>query len=180
MPDDYLSKGFLFGIGKYLVDFRIGLANDSYGLRNHNGSGIGDKVRIFHAGVFNDDSRVEEVSGFSGGFYCHARKIKGGQAGFAISAYEVEGFQGSILLSGSDEVKPIKANGIIGKLLNRIGGIQFSLGADYAEYIDGIQVAPVCYAGGGNHSQFGIITIRGGEGKWYKKVTPLYGRHKER
>ncbi len=148
-----------------VVGGRIGLITEGKSTKGFEFGGLGLTKKSYGA-LFNLFSFRDESYGFEIGLINYSNQNKGLRIGVMnFSALDGSGFDAGVLGGHKNY------NGLdLEALMSRVD-LQ----------LNGVQIAPICYANNGDYLQLGLITIRGkGTGKpWYKRVSPLVGYNKK-
>jgi len=109
--------------------------------------------------------------------------VKGCLEGYAIGATNyakhLKGF--GVGITNAYEILEGVLVGGVGSAGTAKGFLMNAFSSSVTKRFDGVEIAPICYAPDkGNYFQVGLITIRKGEGPWYKRITPFIGWHREK
>jgi len=102
-------------------------------------------------------------------------RLCGGQVGICNNAVLTDGIQVGVI-NRSEELN----YGQLGVINTACFAEACQIGlVNSCDDINGVQVGLLCRAENGKYVQLGLLTIRSGEKPWYKRVTPIFGYHKD-
>lgn len=156
----------------------LGIAKDMYGLQIAGcmtGSGILRGVQVAPLVSFN---YTDAVGLIAGGVFIRSEDLKGMGIGVIVAGDYMKGLSVGVLGTGFNHLEGVSISGMV-SMNDETSGLEICGGISTVDKeLNGLQIAPFCYAKDGNYLQIGALTFRG-TGKWYTRFSPLVGWHKK-